>query len=92
MNLQSLLEWADFDTRKYSGRGMWGKYCLAIYVSSIDNIFADVLEALADNFHSMEAKDVREISQEFRGMKTDSMGTGYVVYWPNTPFDGEESA
>jgi hypothetical protein len=46
----------------YSGRGMFGATCWAIYCDDANDVICDV---------------------GLKGARTDSMGKGSVVYWPN---------
>jgi len=57
----------------YSGRGMMGKQCVAINVESLDEIWRLAI-AIGGTLG-----DEANISAP----KTDSMGHGYVVYWPS---------
>lgn len=80
-------EWAESNDFRfmdnYSGRGMYGKKCLAVVVPSFDKI-ADLYfqfgwqcaEAAADG--APGAQD----PQTPRGFQYDNMGHDWVIYWP----------
>jgi len=92
--LQQLFDEAEIETRSYSGRSMYGKECLAVDLNKgLGDFIADVLYAMQEPARRRgEAHD--EIAEAFRGMVTDSMGRGIIVYFPGVPFevDGEEGA
>ncbi len=81
--LRNLLEEhspADSQTMEYSGRFMFGKTCPAIsYDGSLSAIIADLSESI------MNAGD-NDLMLKFivalRGAKTDSFGTGSILYFP----------
>jgi hypothetical protein len=90
MTFQRLLEDNDFKTRSYSGRGMFGKECLAVTVEDIVKGTWDIATMLAE--YNAEAADLNEEPiPEPRGMRYDNMGRQYVIYWTQVPFEGEES-
>ncbi len=78
MNLQDILESAGYEVQSYSGRGMFGNYCLAVRVSSLTDLFADILDL--DDFSSC---DFSEIADAFRSSEVDSLGRDTLVYFPN---------
>lgn len=85
--LQELIEGIGFETRSYSGRGMYGKQCLGVEISrdqSIGDLFAMILEEVDGQ------DDLREIADGFHGMCWDSMGLDMIYYFPNVPYFNEE--
>jgi len=87
--LQQLFDEADIETRSYSGRSMYGKECLAVDLDKgLGDFIAKILYAMQSQLGG-EAHD--EIAEAFRGMTTDQMGRGVIVYFPGVPFevDGE---
>jgi len=78
MNFQELLQDAGYEPMPYSGRGMYGKYCIAVRTGDIGHLFADVLSATKDN----KSIQLDEVSDAFRSMRTDSLGLDTVVYFP----------
>jgi hypothetical protein len=72
----------DFTVRSYSGRGMYGKECLAITGDLIDLVVLGFI--IADGYS--DEVDVSDLA----GARKDSMGLGVVVYWPSIPFEGDD--
>lgn len=85
MNLVEFLEEAGLDPYPYSGRGMFGKQCVAVTVSSIGRLFADVLLSVESTGANAE-----ELSEVFEGMRYDNMGHDYVFYFPRVGWSGDE--
>ncbi len=82
--LQEILESTVDGVRSYSGRAMYGRSCLGVETNDIGDLFAAVLEEVEGD------DDTREIQEAFRDMRTDAMGRGTIVYFPNVPFVDEE--
>jgi hypothetical protein len=85
------IENGDFKVRSYSGRGMYGKSCLAIVGDCINPVEIGYLiyewcESNAEVLHG-EVPSLNHISN----MHSDSMGLGTVYYWPRIPFYGNVS-
>lgn len=74
------LESEGFETRSYSGRGMYGKSCVAV----TDVSAWEVAKALMNETHDGEFDDLSEPKQ-------DSLGMGNVLYWPSYEWPKEES-
>lgn len=80
----------EISIRDYSGRGMFGKVCLAVtfdrYVSQAEIIAEAIACAAEDGIESLNT-----VRQAIKGASTDSMGLGTVLYWPNVPYtEGDE--
>lgn len=90
--LQQNLEDAGCEPYAYSGRAMYGKECVAVDIDgSIGNFFADFLTEMGETLSGEELEEaVLESARAFRGMQTDSMGRGLVLYFPNVEFVSEE--
>lgn len=89
ITLQSLLEEMELRPYAYSGRGMYGATCLAVNVDgSVYELLADILTTMGEN-HRTEP-DFVDILEDFatalRGCKTDSMGLGKVIYFPDVKY------
>jgi hypothetical protein len=89
MTFQELLE-ENFETREYSGRGMGGKYCLAITIPR------DALEAMFNIGRMVENQNNDSNDSEYwideTGLdyvKSDNLGYDIIIYWPNIPFKKE---
>lgn len=73
--LNQIIEDAGYETRRYSGRGMYGKECPSLVVE-----YGRELYAVADIVASVEDTDQRqELADVFTGARTDSMGRDSVV-------------
>lgn len=74
--LEEVIEDAGFETRHYSGRGMYGAECVAF---ETNDPVGDVAEIVA----SVEGtEEVYELVKAFKKSKTDAMGLGTVIYFP----------
>jgi hypothetical protein len=87
MNLIEFLEEAGLDPYPYSGRGMYGKQCVAVTVTSFGRLFADVLLSVEST-----GANVEELSELFEGMRYDNMGHDYVFYFPRVPWSDDEDS
>lgn len=92
--LQKLVEAADedFKVRSYSGRGMYGKTCLGIDIdrdTSLGDVFASILEAIANDESVVNEDGLIEAAEALRGMRSDNMGLGTIYYFPNVPYSDE---
>ena len=80
--LQKILETNGYDCQSYSGRAMYGKTCLGVVISSEQSQFEMGLMVglgLVDCW----AGDIEAV----KNVRSDSMGLGTVVYWPNIEYD-----
>jgi|CXWL01.1.fsa_nt_gi hypothetical protein len=82
--LQAILESTVDGVRSYSGRAMYGRSCLGVETNDVGDLFAAVLEEVEGD------DDTHEIQEAFRDMRTDAMGRGTIVYFPNVEFVGDE--
>lgn len=97
MNLKSLIESADYTCRAYSGRGMFGKECLAVDLGEkkVGEFIADVFRAafqLGGDAGGWEPAEeaVGILDEHIRTFKTDSMGRGQVIYFPESEWTEED--
>lgn len=88
MTFQTFLEDLGYDTRSYSGRSMYGKECLAITVEDITKAIWEIAYALGSE--NALAEDHHEEIPQPKGIRWDSMGLQYVIYWPNVPYTSDE--
>lgn len=71
--------------RSYSGRGMYGKSCVAIIIDRNKSEFEagmEIATALASEECRMDLVDILLSSR----IRQDSMGRDSVVYFPNIPW------
>jgi hypothetical protein len=76
------------DFRSYSGRGMFGKKCLAISGESVKDCMRKVSEVvltLMDNYADEPKRMYLDMVQTLMCPDADSMGTGVVLYWRDLP-------
>jgi hypothetical protein len=75
-----------YEPREYSGRGMFGKYCLGIVaddMSFIADIINDMIGQVTNNCYGLSEEEAKDIVQLlFSEMRTDSMGLSTIYYWP----------
>ena len=92
MSLQTLLEECGYEISNYSGRGMYGRQCLAIDVDN-NNVMHVAVEAFSLFLeHGDTAEDDFQLSRDelcdaFRNSRWDQMGRGMVVYFPDVQVD-----
>ncbi len=87
--IQVLAEGAELDVRSYSGRGMYGRECLAIEGASAMDIIASMLEKISEEGDDA-AEAASDLSEALRRSSQDSMGRDMVLYFPHIKFVGEE--
>jgi hypothetical protein len=97
--LQIIIENTDFAEalRSYSGCGMSSEECLGVTIShslGLGRFIADVMHALinfaVDEMDGDRAADIA--AQAFAVMRTDSMGSGTIVYFPGVEYiKGDEN-
>lgn len=92
--LQEIVEDAGFETQSYSGRGMYGKKCLSFNLESGENEF-DVFLSISESIQSyVESHDdgleLEDITPHFMGAKSDSMGLGLVIYFPEIEWEDSD--
>lgn len=76
--IKDLLENAGYETRRYSGRGMMGKECLAFVTDDSPFEIVSMLIEYVDN-----PADLPDI---LRQIKSDSMGLSMVYYMPRIAY------
>jgi hypothetical protein len=82
--LQQALEACDYECRSYSGRGMYGTYCLGVEIGDITDILrlgVDVCEYLTDNDMSIDS-----VRSALDNAQYDNMGRGYIVYFTRVKY------
>ena len=93
-HFQELLENAGYKCQTYSGRGQYGKYCLAVITDhSIGQFIANIIESLEYIDERNLEETIDEAEEIFPSMKTDNMGKDkIVIYFPNAEYvDDEEN-
>ncbi|KVR21679.1 hypothetical protein WK13_34645 [Burkholderia ubonensis] len=76
------------ETRSYSGRGMYGKSCLGVFLDDRAG-HANLCQLGGMLVHAADASDQYEVMCDLEGTKTDDLGLGTIVYWPSIEYVGE---
>lgn len=92
--LKDLLE-LDYETRSYSGRGMFGKSCLAVALEpgqSPFKVFSDILLNVDDEYEEVDEhgkihNDLALVHKALRDARVDDLGFGTILYFPTIPFE-----
>ncbi len=77
---------AGFDVIAYSGRGMFGRKCLAVVTADPLNVIPGALVAALDADASKE--ELATFADAVNGAKQDSMGRDAVIYWEDLSAEG----
>ena len=81
-----LLEEAGYNHRAYSGRGMFGEYCIG---ASTKGDAADMLSDILVYCEITNEERV-EVAGIFKDKRTDDLGLGTIVYFPSMKWKDEE--
>lgn len=89
----------DYEVRKYSGRGMYGRECLGItcedpmqlLVSVIKHVVLFVIDNVGYDASSEQINDAMSLADDAsvllgQCVKTDNMGRDKILYWENIPY------
>lgn len=76
MTFQELLEESNFETRKYSGRGMHGKECLGVQAERLHATLLDIGAICGTAGMNVP-----------NGTRVDELGLDWIIYWPNIKFE-----
>jgi hypothetical protein len=83
-----LCQSADLNYRAYSGRGMYGKYCLGIThshpVEVITTLFSVALE------FDWTREELVDLCNMLESSRTDSMGLSTIIYWSKLELTADE--
>ena len=85
--LQDIIEMAGYETRSYSGRGMYGKECLAFTTERETSSFVVAADWMEAALYAGE-DFIESVLAAMRGLRTDSLGRGTVFYFPSMSVDG----
>lgn len=105
MTLQELLESEGEETTEYSGRGMFGKNCLAVIpTGNMLEFMFQLGVAVAEHNKIVSYRSHHDLPNKApiehpSRILSDQLGKGMIVYFPDIPFvhptdeiDGEENA
>lgn len=98
--LQEMLEALGYNVMSYSGRGMYGNQCLGVTLEDrnvgtlVIDVMINLVNAKEDPRRSryeeaMVIEKLLTLGPAFRQMKTDDMGLGIIVYFPNVNFTSD---
>ena len=93
----TIISTGEYEPRSYSGRGMYGDACLAVYTDeSMLQTLANIVDCLiynslfdADDAPETFRENLDAISWFIKNAKYDSMGLGTVLYWPLFPWNDD---
>jgi hypothetical protein len=71
---------AGLQVRSYSGRGMFGRQCVAVEAGSAPEACFKLAAAIADA--AADANEAAQLIEDLADACSDSMGVGVVIYWP----------
>lgn len=77
----------------YSGRGMYGRTCLAVTEdrSTIQDLIAETASLLHDHYKETDVDMFSaDVATLITGVKYDSMGHDQIAYWPDLNVDDED--
>lgn len=83
--LVTVAEDCGYETRSYSGRGMYGEHCIGIAMDSDSSI-----SSLAYNIGRADEDEVAASYMD--RMATDSLGLNIIVYFPSVKVIDEEES
>ena len=92
-HFKEIIDYAGYTARDYSGRGMYGRKCLALSSETNDlpEIISDLAKAFSDLNFDPDGSTVDmqnyndmyfEMCEIIRNTSTDQLGLGIIVYWP----------
>lgn len=80
-----LLEEAGYSHRAYSGRGMFGEYCIGARGDAAD-MLSDILV-----YCEITNEERVEVAGIFQNKRTDDLGLGTIVYFPSMKWEEQSS-
>lgn len=87
-NLVPDIDLEGVEIRKYSGRGMYGKECLAIVCDGLPKLLEFCLNLQE---YAIQDDEEHDVQYELARVRHDSMGLSQVFYWPSiAPIEGSE--
>lgn len=83
-----VLEALGYEPRAYSGRGMYGKRCVAIELTDQAELWKLAVD-IGSTMEKVFSFSWSTITDIRRPPKIDSMGRGIVAYWPSIEWEVE---
>lgn len=90
MTLREMIEEAGYAPESYSGRGMNGERCVSVSLdgdNALGTFIADMMGIIAVSAETSINGGHNAVIAAFRGMRTDSLGLGIVVYFPRVKWE-----
>lgn len=84
--VRASIEGAGYEAASYSGRGMFGKTCLSFTVEAGDTECAATAKIMLAAIEAPDWKADDVACSAFEDARTDQMGMGTVVYFPDLPW------
>ncbi len=96
--IKEIIEDMGYETRSYSGRGMWGDTCLGVSLqgeATLQDFLLELGFAITNYVYDSGDKDYdidlcEELFQCLGRPKTDSMGLGMIIYFPVIGWDDSD--
>lgn len=86
--LKDAIEYIGFEARSYSGRGMYGRTCIAMVID--DNAMQALTRLISTLYEENGEDNVEWLLEDMENVQTDNMGLGTVVYWPDIAWEDED--
>jgi hypothetical protein len=77
----------EFEVRKYSGRGMYGKNCVGFTTDRPHDLLIALVMILKDLSDDATYDDLPYADDLFGNVATDSMGLSSIIYFPGWEFE-----
>ncbi len=86
--LVDTIEDAGFEARAYSGRSMYGRWCLGVNCEEPMSCLMTIVSSFCENADDVDA--VRDLVDALSDPSSDAMGRGGVLYWSSIPWLGDD--
>lgn len=95
-HLQLMFEALGYETRSYSGRGMFGKSCLGVDLDegvTLCEVFGRIISLITEPYQfgdEFTPDDIELCGKLIIGGRTDNMGLGTILYFPEVSYFDED--
>lgn len=98
---KEILENGGREVYSYSGRGMYGQNCIGFYADGtiaqeIAQLATEIVNYCYDTLEGNDAEEMLDSVERFLDImaeaKTDNMGQGTVIYFPNVEREDDEES
>lgn len=80
--IYNAFEMAGFEPQKYSGRAMYGSYCLGVTTDNTIQCVLEVIDRYLETCGDDAIDNTRELIDRLFNPREDSMGLRSIIYWP----------